>query len=77
LNSSFTFSEGIPILTRKEVKVNRPTCERWRLEDAASYKALMQGGKASCITTFGNPSISAVPILSTANFFILSAMAII
>jgi hypothetical protein len=37
LNSSMTFSEGIPMFIRNEVKVNLPMCERRRPDEKAWY----------------------------------------
>ena len=59
---------------RNEVRVNLPICERWRPDEKAWYNARMHGGKAVCVMTFGNPSISVLPIFSIDSFFILSAV---
>jgi len=77
LKRSIMFSVGIPMLTRKVVRVNLPMWDMWRPLDAASYKAVMHGGKASFCMVFGMPSISALPIFSMDSCFILSAISII
>ena len=69
-----TVSVGMPMFTRNVVSVNRPTCERWRPDEKAWYNACMQGGKAVCVTAFGKPSISVLPIFSIDSFLILSAV---
>ncbi len=62
---------------RKEVNVNLPTCDRWRPDENVWYRAFTHGGKAVCTTVLGKLSISALPIFSTDNFFIFSAVPII
>ena len=46
-------SVGMPMLTRKVVRVNRPMWERWCPEERAVYRVLMQGGTASTFTVWG------------------------
>jgi len=72
-----TFSGGIPTFMRKDVSVNLPMCDKWRPEEAVSYRVFMHGGKAVCTMVLGKPSISVLPIFATDNFFIFSAVSVI
>lgn len=76
-NRSIMFSVGIPMFTRKVVRVNLAMWDKWRPFWAASYRAVMHGGKASLFTVFGMPSISAWLIFSIVRVFSFSAMSAI
>ena len=77
LNRSIILSVGIPMFTRNVVSVNLPMWDICLPFNAASYRAFMQGGKASKSIVFGIPSISALSTFSMVRVFSVCAMSVI